>query len=309
MKEIKLRRISGNQIDIERLFSKPIHPLTPERFDAPGGRAPRRRSTRYIAATLCCCMCLLTAYVALHTLTLVPTATTVSPEAPESPESPEVARASRPNEIPKLIHQTWKTRTIPSWGRASSWARMNPAWKHRIWTDIEAAELVRQHAPDAYALWDTLAPVERADVFRYAVVFTYGGVYADIDAECLCPIDTCWPIAGHRGVIGLEGVLRDREEMKRVKFAAMTQYCQWTFAFVPGHPMLRRVLDVVVRRVNAGERDTIVKTGPGAFTAAFRAGEGVLVLPTDAFAVGGYGNAPTVTNASLVRHGFRGSWK
>ena len=34
-----------------------------------------------------------------------------------------------------------------------------------------------------------LTPIQRADVFRYAVVFFFGGFYADIDVICLRPIE------------------------------------------------------------------------------------------------------------------------
>ena len=66
MKDVKLRRITGNPVDIERLFSKSIHPTTPEQFDTPGGRAQRHRNgraSRYIAATIVCfCVSTLLAY-------------------------------------------------------------------------------------------------------------------------------------------------------------------------------------------------------------------------------------------------------
>lgn len=211
--------------------------------------------------------------------------------------------------IPKIIHQTWKSHSLPSWSKASSWKERNPKWQYQLWDDDEAAELVRSHFPRVWGIWNRLRPVERADVFRYAMVFVHGGVYADLDVECVRPIDT-WPGISNGGIVGIEGVMRDEAEMRSVKFVAMTQYCQWTFAFAPKHQILRRALDIVVQRVNAGVQDTLTKTGPGVFTAALASIEpDVRVLPGNAFAAGGYSNSPIPTKDTLVKHEFVGSWK
>ncbi|QDZ21398.1 glycosyltransferase [Chloropicon primus] len=228
----------------------------------------------------------------------------------EAPNALHPSSAARPPRIPKLIHQTWKSHAEPTWSKASSWISLNPDWQYRLWDDDEAAELVRTNFPRVWGVWDRLRPVERADVFRYAVVYVHGGVYADLDVECIRPIDT-WPgISSSDGLVGIEGIMQDEEEMRRVKFVALTQYCQWTFAFAQGHPVLRRALDTVVQRVEDGEQDTLKKTGPGAFSTALATIEpGVKVLDGNAFATGGYGNSLTSTNATLIRHYFRGSWK
>ena len=212
--------------------------------------------------------------------------------------------------IPRLIHQTWKTKEVPVWARSNSWINLNPTWRHRLWDDIEVAEFIASHFPQVWSVWDTLKPVEKADLFRYAVVYVHGGVYADLDVECVRPIDS-WTGIDTSGVIGIEGIMKTKEEMHLVRFVAMTQYCQWTFAFCPGNSVLNVTINIALSRIAEGETDTLIKTGPGAFSTAIEQSNttDLTILNGNAFAYGGYSNSRTPTSETLVKHGFRGSWK
>lgn len=214
--------------------------------------------------------------------------------------------------MPRIIHQTWKTKKLPKWAKTASWARLNPMWKLLIWDDEDVAKFIRSHFPKIWAIWHTLLPVEKADVFRYAVVHVHGGVYADLDVECIRSIDS-WPQMDKTGgIVGVEGVAETEEIREWVGFVHRTQYCQWTFAFVPGHELLHETLEIVLQRVAAGGSSTLIKTGPGAFTTAVMRtkSKDVTILSGNAFACcGGYSNSPNATKESLVRHSFIGSWK
>lgn len=62
-------------------------------------------------------------------------------------------------------------------------------WLHVLWTDADAEEFVTQRAPHwfvpTYELY--MHPIQRVDVFRYILLLVWGGVYADLDNECLAP--------------------------------------------------------------------------------------------------------------------------
>ncbi|KAJ3129936.1 hypothetical protein HK101_005164, partial [Irineochytrium annulatum] len=96
--------------------------------------------------------------------------------------------------IPRIIHQSWKTSDLtsdPILSRASaSWRANNPSFRHILWTDAECDAFVREHQPKYWESYDKLpSKVMRADFFRYLVVEKMGGVWADIDTECLRPIE------------------------------------------------------------------------------------------------------------------------
>jgi len=105
---------------------------------------------------------------------------------------PSVAEGSIP-QIPRIIHQTWKTTEIPPVFRQEwreSWQELNPAWEYRFWTDAGIDEFVRTHYPDFYPIFlDYDVPIKRVDAFRYLLMKSVGGVYADLDSVCLKPLD------------------------------------------------------------------------------------------------------------------------
>lgn len=94
--------------------------------------------------------------------------------------------------IPKVIHQTWKSRedipeTVRPW--MESWVRLNADWEYWFWTDDDMRSFIAEIFPEYLSLYDGYEnQYYRADAFRYFVLFAYGGLYADLDMECLRPL-------------------------------------------------------------------------------------------------------------------------
>ncbi|KII95069.1 glycosyltransferase family 32 protein [Plicaturopsis crispa FD-325 SS-3] len=94
--------------------------------------------------------------------------------------------------IPRILHQTWKSETLPvRWRNISQECRdMMPDYEYMLWTDASSREFIAQNYPwyldnfDAYTY-----PIQRADAIRYFVLYHYGGIYIDLDIGCLKPID------------------------------------------------------------------------------------------------------------------------
>eukprot|EP00435_Cladocopium_sp_Y103_P058787 s255_g20.t1 len=94
--------------------------------------------------------------------------------------------------IPCIIHQTAKTHTLKAkesaW--AQTWKDMNPKCQYKLWNDTEIEALAQKASPKIiWPIWEGLQPVQRADVFRYLVLWYEGGYYADVDVSCKKPID------------------------------------------------------------------------------------------------------------------------
>lgn len=91
--------------------------------------------------------------------------------------------------IPKIIHQSWKTKDIskaydPRW--IESWKRNFPDWEYRLWTDEDNLNLVKTVHPSmlkTYTSYDL--DIKRADSVRYLYMYHIGGLYVDLDFECL----------------------------------------------------------------------------------------------------------------------------
>ncbi|KAF0686924.1 hypothetical protein As57867_021203, partial [Aphanomyces stellatus] len=90
--------------------------------------------------------------------------------------------------ITRLIHQSWKTAdAIPSkfvpW--MQSWRARNPTWDYMFWDDVDNLQLFKTYFPEYYPMATQLSKISLADMARYAMLYHYGGVYADADFECL----------------------------------------------------------------------------------------------------------------------------
>jgi mannosyltransferase OCH1-like enzyme len=89
-------------------------------------------------------------------------------------------------DIPKIIHLTYKDHNIPaSWkSTIPAWKKYNPDWEIRFWTDDDNRKLIETkykwflHTYDSYEYG-----IQRADAIRYFILYTYGGIYSDMDIE------------------------------------------------------------------------------------------------------------------------------
>jgi Glycosyltransferase sugar-binding region containing DXD motif len=103
--------------------------------------------------------------------------------------SPRKGLAAQPAPLPKIIHQQWKTEDIPPglFTRVrSEWKRLypEPEYKHMLWTDATMRQLIQERFDwflDTYDNYPT--NIQRADSSRYFILYTYGGLYADLDYE------------------------------------------------------------------------------------------------------------------------------
>ncbi|KAB5585567.1 glycosyltransferase family 32 protein [Coniochaeta sp. 2T2.1] len=125
------------------------------------------------------------------------------PAAPESPPGsapylPAAKLMCRPlapdlTSIPKLIHQSWKTTQLPA--KFEQWSRTcrekHPDWEWVLWTDEDNLELVRRYFPWLVDTYVSLpGDIYRVDLARNLYMYLFGGVYLDLDTECLQPVSS-----------------------------------------------------------------------------------------------------------------------
>lgn len=88
---------------------------------------------------------------------------------------PTVASAAR--NVPKIIHQTWKTNVLPDrWQPVrASCAALHPDWEYMLWTDASGRELIESHYAWFLDTFDGYRyPIQRADAVRYFVLHRCG---------------------------------------------------------------------------------------------------------------------------------------
>lgn len=92
--------------------------------------------------------------------------------------------------IPRIIHQSWKTRIIPEnvyrrhW--VDSWLETHPDWEYRFWTDDDNLALVEHDYPEFLGFYLRLEEgIKRADFARFLYLHRHGGIYVDLDSISL----------------------------------------------------------------------------------------------------------------------------
>jgi hypothetical protein len=94
--------------------------------------------------------------------------------------------------VPRILHQTWKSETLPSeWtGISEACREMMPDYEYMLWTDASSRDFIADNYPWFLDTFDAYTyPIQRADAIRYFVLHYYGGVYLDLDVGCLRPLD------------------------------------------------------------------------------------------------------------------------
>jgi mannosyltransferase OCH1-like enzyme len=164
--------------------------------------------------------------------------------------------------IPPIVHQTWKTTDIPydvydrRW--VESWKKNHPGWMHVFWTDEQLKALGRACYPQYDVMYRAEIPgIFLADFGRYMILHRFGGLYVDLDYECLKPIDPL--LAGHEFVTSWT----DDETKQELNNAII--------ASIPGHPLLTRLMSNCCSRWLARTRErpvpeVIEHVGPGPIT-------------------------------------------
>lgn len=92
----------------------------------------------------------------------------------------------------RIIHQTWKTKALPvEYAAFAQGIRAHhPGFEYRLWTDEDNLALIRTSYSWFLPTYDAYKhEIERVDAVRYFILYSYGGIYIDLDMECLKPLD------------------------------------------------------------------------------------------------------------------------
>ena len=95
--------------------------------------------------------------------------------------------------IPKKIFQTYKNNKVSPgmYDAVHTWIDKNPDWEYHFYDDNDCRYFIKDNFPKkVLAAYDTLIPgAYKADLWRYCVLYIYGGVYVDIKAELLVSLN------------------------------------------------------------------------------------------------------------------------
>lgn len=127
-------------------------------------------------------------------------------------------------EIPKIIWQTMKSNQVPAILKeyADTWIEKNPEYEYRFFDDNDIIEFISSHFPTYLEAYLKIKyGASKADLWRYLIMYKYGGVYVDMDCRCINPLRQ-WIDPGARYVTQL-GINKD--------------FCQWLIISVAENPI------------------------------------------------------------------------
>ncbi len=142
---------------------------------------------------------------------------------------------TRTSKIPRVIHQIWLGGEVPekyhNW--MAAWAAME-GWEYRLWRDKDV-ESMSLYNRDLYELSTNLG--EKSDILRLEVLSQYGGIYVDVDYECV-NIDVFQELHNQYDFyIGFEpiehGVISTRNIFKM---------CNALIGSIPHHPLVKHLI-------------------------------------------------------------------
>lgn len=218
--------------------------------------------------------------------------------------------------IPELLSQTWKSYALPPEADAfrRGWLTKNPQLRYRLYDDQESRTVVADVAPEHLTAYDAMPfPVMRADVFRYAVMYRDGGIYADIDMECMAALPPA--LFELNGLLSIEAKL-DPVRARELAYPIPFQIANCILAARPGHPFFKAAIErcfaLFAESSVCNRSDVEDITGPRMLTRLFVKSNWLnLSVAEQIFLMAPlhYPNLWPFNRNMVARHHTHGSWK
>lgn len=157
--------------------------------------------------------------------------------------------------IPRIIHNIW----IQGYDKLSEERKksynkikeLNPNWTFIFWDDENIIKLLEKYPTilDIYINVNKLLGPEniyasKGDIARYIIMKDYGGLYFDIDIDCISSFDNLFTKAESKDTIYIAS--------SKIKFLdyfypfMKPAYCSCFMAFQKDHPIWKNVFDIII---------------------------------------------------------------
>ncbi|MGL4539814.1 MAG: glycosyltransferase family 32 protein [Candidatus Rhabdochlamydia sp.] len=156
--------------------------------------------------------------------------------------------------IPRIIHQIWLGSRVPEKYREwmKSWVNLLD-WEYKLWTDDDVKEMVLYNQK----LYDQSSNYgEKSDILRLEILWEYGGLYVDVDYECLKP-------EIFEGLHKSFDFYMGFEPIEHGLVYDMYKMCNALIGTTPGHPLIQDFMEHLYENATVYQHQSAVqKTGP-----------------------------------------------
>lgn len=152
------------------------------------------------------------------------------------------------NKIPKVVYQTFSTNKLPKRINdiIASNKRNNGKYQFKFYDGIQRKEFIKNNFDDRiYQAYDSINDcygAVQADLWRYCILYKYGGIYLDIKSQItgklddiINPVDEC-----------ILDIPRKNEKWRDLTGPT---HEQWVLIFAPNHPYLKETIDLIVNYI------------------------------------------------------------
>lgn len=138
--------------------------------------------------------------------------------------------------IPNILWQTWKSKVLPNSIKvqSDSWKTYNPQFQFEFMDNTECSDFILEHfGQEVHKLYTSLPqPIMRADFWRLAVVYIYGGYYSDLD------------IVVNKNI---ERFINPNVEAVFIR--EINNISNYFFGAIPKHPVIKTAIDKMVEEM------------------------------------------------------------
>jgi mannosyltransferase OCH1-like enzyme len=194
-----------------------------------------------------------------------------------------------PSPIPKILHLTWKSKSLPPDFQflVQKMAALHPDWQIRLWTDEEMMAFVKEKgAPHQFQKYsDYIKTIQCCDYFRVFVLYVMGGVYLDLDIDLDRSFDE---LPGYVNAFFPCEKVMSPAALAANKNRDAVRIGNYAMGAVPAHPFFKVLLDRLqsAKSSEEGPAWVLETTGPGLLTtvyhdyvkAAKNVGEGAVTI-------------------------------
>lgn len=142
--------------------------------------------------------------------------------------------------VPKIIWQTMKSNRVPAILKeyADTWIENNPEYEYRFFDNDDIIRFIASEFPEYLEAYNKIKyGASKADLWRYLIMYKYGGVYADMDCRCIIPLRQ-W---------------MDPEAAFVTQLGINKDLCQWLIISVPGNIIFLKVAQKALQNIEQNE--------------------------------------------------------
>jgi len=155
--------------------------------------------------------------------------------------------------IPKIIHNIW----IQGYNNLpekiivahNNIKKLNPEWEFIVWDESMIIEILKKY-PKIYNVYKNIQNLSgaininaiKSDIARYIIMKEYGGLYFDIDFECVSSFDNLFD---KNNTIYIASSKIDI--LNYIYPFSKPEYCSCFMAFEKEHPIWDKVIDIILK--------------------------------------------------------------